>query len=79
VVPRSHNRLTFTVEGPGRIVATDNGDPTNFESFLSPSREAFNGLTLAIVRATRGASGQIRITATADGLRTGTVRVRVTP
>ncbi|HYT74775.1 MAG TPA: beta-galactosidase GalB, partial [Vicinamibacterales bacterium] len=79
VVPRSHNRLMFTVEGPGRIVATDNGDPTNVESFLSPSREAFNGLALAIVRATCGASGPIRITVTADGLRTGTVRVRVTP
>jgi beta-galactosidase len=41
-VPRSHNRLTFTVEGPGRIVATDNGDPTNFESFLSPSLSTVN-------------------------------------
>jgi len=76
-VPRTHNRLTFTVDGPGTIVGTDNGDPTNFESFLSPSREAFNGLALVIVRPNRSAAGTIRVTCTADGLRTGTVLVRV--
>jgi beta-galactosidase len=78
-VPRSHNRLTFTVDGPGRLVATDNGDPTSVESFLSPSREAFNGLALVIVRANRGATGTIRVTATADGLKTGVVTVKVGP
>ena len=76
-VPRSHNRVTFTVSGPGRIVATDNGDPTSFESFVSPSREAFNGLALAIVRATPGETGTIRVAATADGIRAGAVSVRV--
>jgi beta-galactosidase len=76
-VPRSHNRLTFRVEGPGKLVATDNGDPTSFEPFTSSSREAFNGLALVIVRPTRGAAGSVRITATADGLKAGTVTVRV--
>ena len=76
-VPRAHNRVTFTIAGPGRIVATDNGDPTSFESFPSPSREAFNGLALAIVRAARGA-GTITVTAAADGLKAGAVTVRVT-
>ncbi len=77
-VPRSHNRLTFRVEGPGQIAGTDNGDPTSFESFLSPSREAFNGLALVIVCPNRGAAGTIRVTATADGLKTGTVNVTAT-
>jgi beta-galactosidase len=76
-VPRTHNRLTFTVDGPGTIVGTDNGDPTSFESFLSSSREAFNGLALVIVRPNRSATGTIRVTATADGLQAATVRVRV--
>jgi len=35
----------------GEIVATDNGDPTSFESFQAPERKAFNGLALVIVRA----------------------------
>jgi beta-galactosidase len=76
-VPRSHNRLTFTLRGPGRIVATDNGDPTSFEPFTSPSREAFNGLALVIVRPTRGGAGTIHVRAAAEGLRPGTVDVRV--
>jgi len=76
-VPRSHNRLTFTVSGPGRIVATDNGDATSFEPFTSPSREAFNGLALVIVRANRGGAGTLRVTAVADGLRAGSANVRV--
>jgi beta-galactosidase len=76
-VPRSHDRLAFTVTGPGRIVATDNGDPTSLEAFTSPSREAFNGLALVIVRPTRGGAGTIHVTAAAEGLRPGTVDVRV--
>lgn len=78
VVPRSNNRLTFTLTGPGRIVATDNGDPTSFEPFTSSSRQAFNGLALVIVRPLRGAAGTIHVTAVADGLRPGTADVRVT-
>jgi beta-galactosidase len=76
-VPRSRNRVTFAIDGPGRIVATDNGDPTSMEPFTSSSREAFNGLALVIVRAARGASGTIRLTATADGLRAGSVEIKL--
>ena len=46
-------------------------------AFTSQAREAFNGLALAIVRPNRGASGTIRVTAAAAGLRHGTVDVRV--
>src|SRR5579871_6877540 len=67
-VPRSHPRVSFAITGPGEIVATDNGDPTNFDSFQSHDREAFNGLALVIVRARPGQTGKIRITAAADGL-----------
>jgi beta-galactosidase len=75
-VPRSKNRIRFSVEGPGEIVATDNGDPTSFESFQSPERNAFNGLALVIVRAKSGQPGAITLKAEADGLKGATVRVR---
>jgi beta-galactosidase len=78
MVPRAHDRITFTVDGPARIVATDNGDPTSMEAFGSPARDAFNGLALAILRANHDASGTIRITAAGEGLRSGTAVVRVT-
>ncbi|MFG0286874.1 MAG: beta-galactosidase GalB [Rhodopirellula sp. JB044] len=68
VVPRANHELTFLVEGPGEIIATDNGDPTCFVAFPSPIRPAFNGLALAIVRATPGQSGKIQVTVSAKGL-----------
>ncbi|HEX8786491.1 MAG TPA: beta-galactosidase GalB, partial [Telluria sp.] len=50
LVPRAHQRVRFTVEGPGQLLATDNGDPTSFESFQSAERAAFNGRVLGVVR-----------------------------
>ena len=70
-VPRANNRVRFSIAGPGEIVATDNGDPTNFVPFQSHEREAFNGLALVIVRAKAGQAGKIVLTAASDGLRDG--------
>jgi beta-galactosidase len=61
--------VRFTVDGPGQLVATDNGDPTSFESFQSPERAAFNGLVLGVVRAHAGAGGTITVHVSADRLR----------
>jgi beta-galactosidase len=72
-VPRADHRIHLEVEGSGEIVATDNGDSTSLESFQSHDRNAFNGLCLAIIRGKRGQAGRIRLTASADGLKTGTV------
>ena len=68
VAPRANNRLRFAIEGPGEIVATDNGDPTSFEPFRAPGRKAFNGLCLVIVRGKADQPGDIKITTTSDGL-----------
>lgn len=73
--PRADNRIHFDVEGPGEIVATDNGDPTSFESFQSQDRNAFNGLCLVIVRGNAAQPGRIKLTARADGLRTATALI----
>ena len=75
-VPRAGNRIHFEIEGPGEIVATDNGDPTSFESFQSHDRQAFNGLCLVIIRGKPGQSGKIELTANTDGLKVGTVLVK---
>ena len=68
VCPRADNRLTFAVDGPGRLVAADNGDPRSLEPFAAPGHTAFNGLCLAVVRADRGASAPITLRVAADGL-----------
>jgi beta-galactosidase len=75
-VPRAKNRIRFEIEGPGEIVATDNGDPTNMESFQSSERNAFNGFALAIVRAKEGQPGTIKLTARSDGIKETTVRIK---
>ena len=66
--PRADNALRFKIEGPGEIVATDNGDPTSFEPFPEPARKAFSGLCLVIVRGKPGEPGTIRLSATGEGL-----------
>jgi beta-galactosidase len=73
IAPRAADRVRFSIEGPGEIVATDNGDATSFEPFPSHERNAFNGLVLAIVRSKRGVTGTIRLKAEAGGLQGATV------
>ena len=74
--PRADNRISFSMEGPGEIVATDNGDPTSFESFQAPERKAFNGLALVIVRSKPSEADRITLTAEADGLKPATTTIR---
>ena len=69
MVPRSNNLIQFSIEGPGEIVATDNGDPTNMVSFTSKEREAFNGLCLVIVRSVAGKSGTVKVKVHSSGLK----------
>jgi beta-galactosidase len=76
LVPRAQNRIRFSIDGPGEIVATDNGDPTSFESFQSKTRNAFNGLCLAILRAKPGQTGSILLKAESDGLEEAVVALR---
>jgi beta-galactosidase len=74
--PRADNRIHFEIEGPGEIVATDNGDPTSFEAFQSHDRNAFNGVCLVIIRGKAGQPGKIQLTASADGLKLGTTTIK---
>ena len=69
LVPVAKNLIKFEVSGPGEIVSTDNGDPTDFVSFSSHEREAFNGLALVVVRSEAGQSGKIKVKANAAGLK----------
>lgn len=75
LVPRSMNPISFAVTGPGEIIATDNGDPTDLVVFSSRDRKAFNGLALAIVRTRAGQPGPIVVTATSSGLTTASATI----
>ena len=75
--PTANHRIRYRVDGPGEIVATDNGDPTDMTSFASHERNAFNGLGLVIVRGLPGQSGTITLHAESDSLQSASVAMRI--
>lgn len=75
IVPDAMNQIRFSIEGPGEIVATDNGNPADLVSFSSTERNAFFGLALVIVKGTKGKKGVIKLTASADGLKAAQIEV----
>jgi beta-galactosidase len=77
LVPGSDNQLNFSVEGPGRIVATDNGDAASHELFQAKSKKAYNGLCLVIVAAEKGATGSFTVKAKSKGLKAAAVKVDI--
>jgi beta-galactosidase len=78
LVPRSNDLINFSIEGPGKIVATDNGDATSHESFQAKSKKAYNGLCLVIVAAEKGSSGSFTVKAESKGLKGAAVKVDIT-
>ena len=74
-VPDAGNKIIFSVEGPGEIVGTDNGDPANMVSFASKEREAFSGLALVIVRSQKGKPGTVKLSVSSAGLKSATVTI----
>ena len=76
LVPHSDNLIEFGIEGPGEIIATDNGDPTDMMPFPSFRRKAFNGLVLIIVRSISEDEGTIKVMAKSPGLKDVTVEIK---
>src|SRR5450759_1869484 len=68
VVPVADNLVKFTIEGPGRIIGTGNGNPTSHEPDKASQRLAFNGYCLVLVQANKE-TGVIRLKATSDQLK----------
>jgi beta-galactosidase len=77
LVPKSNNQLNFSIEGPGKIVATDNGDAASHESFQAKSKKAYNGLCLVIVAAEKGATGSFTVKAESKGLKAASVKIDI--
>ncbi len=94
VVPLARNRVSFAVEGAGKIIGVGNGDPNCHEPDTcvpdatldlrgSPtrvrwSRSLFNGLAQILVQSTRE-PGEIKLTASADGLTSTAAIVHTQP
>jgi beta-galactosidase len=75
IVPLADNEVTFNVEGEGRLIGVDSGDPRSHEDYKSNRRKAFHGLCLAIVQSTRK-PGTIRVTTSAPSLEPVTIEIK---
>jgi beta-galactosidase len=76
VVPTAGNLVKFSVEGPGRIIGTGNGDPSSHEPDKASQRMAFNGYCLVLVQSNKQA-GEIRLKAYSETLKGDEVVIKV--
>jgi beta-galactosidase len=76
MVPDASNKVAFSIEGPGEIIATDNGDPASLVSFASKEREAYFGMLLVIIRSEKGKPGVIKISASSPGLKDAVIEIK---
>jgi beta-galactosidase len=74
-VPKAGNLIGFAVTGPGAVIGVGNGNPNCLEADKASKRSAFNGLCCAIVQ-TAKTGGSVTITASADGLKSGSVTLK---
>nr|WP_321406030.1 glycoside hydrolase family 2 TIM barrel-domain containing protein [uncultured Carboxylicivirga sp.] len=65
--PTATNHLDFSVTGPGEIIAVDNGDLRDTNSYITPSRKAWNGRAMVVVKSSKKA-GKIKLTVSSEGL-----------
>lgn len=72
--PVSDNSITFTVEG-GTIVGTDNGNATCVEKLTSPTKKAFNGKVLCVIKHD-GKEGTISVTASSTSLTSKEIQIQ---
>ncbi len=77
-VPNANDRIKLTVSGAGRLVGTDNGDSTDYDSYKNDNRRLFSGRLLAIIQSTFD-SGDIVLTAESDGLESASLTVHAEP
>jgi beta-galactosidase len=75
-VPSAGDAITFTIRDSGAFVAADNGAPTDHTPFASPTRQAWRGKAVALVRGV-GTSGALVVSASAPGLESADLYLNV--
>jgi len=81
-VPIDNSEVTFDIIGPGKSIGHGNGDPNSHEDEKGKTRKLFNGLAQLIVQTNfpeknKASKGDLKITASAAGLKTASVTIPV--
>ena len=74
-MPTADNFVKFTIEGPGRIIGTGNGNPSSHEPDKASQRMAFNGYCLVLVQTEKHA-GEIRLNEVSENLKGAEVNIK---
>jgi beta-galactosidase len=72
VVPGAENLVKFNLQGAGKLLGVDNGNPASHESFQASERKTFDGLALVVVEAGDNA-GEFRVSGTSKNLTAATL------
>ncbi|HEY5368147.1 MAG TPA: beta-galactosidase GalA [Hanamia sp.] len=76
MVPIADDLVTFSIEGPGKIIGTGNGNPSSHEPDKASQRKAFNGYCLVLVQSDKRA-GEIRLKAFSKTLKENELIIKV--
>lgn len=76
MVPTANDPITFKLQGAGKIIGLDNGQPDSHESYQGNARRAFNGMALALLQGTEQ-PGSMVLSASSPGLTPAQVTVSV--
>jgi beta-galactosidase len=76
VVPTANNLVTFSIEGPGKIIGTGNGNPSSHEPDKASQRMAFNGYCLVLVQAEKK-KGEIKLKGSSENLKSTEIFIKV--
>jgi len=74
--PRAENPVSFSIDGPGTIVAVGNANPVSIESYQLPRRQAWHGRCLVIIKS-ETTEGKITLKATSPGLEPASTEITV--
>ena len=74
-MPTANNLVKFSIEGPGKLIGTGNGNPTSHEPDKASQRMAFNGYCLVLIQSDKTA-GEIKLKASSETLKGQEIRIK---
>ncbi|HVV01936.1 MAG TPA: DUF4982 domain-containing protein, partial [Verrucomicrobiae bacterium] len=75
VAPYATNRVSFQLQGAGRILGVGNGNPSDHDPDRATERNAFHGYCIVLVQA-QPTPGAFQITASSPGLKSARAKFR---
>lgn len=74
IIPDASNDISFEIEGEGKLVGLDNGNPVDHTSYKANHRRVFSGKAIAIIQATETA-GSFTLRASSQGLEPASITI----